>query len=122
MGISESRPATSPISGRLPASRSPPQPKTTSTRRSASSAHRLQGRLQRLRRVAVVDVDRERLTGLHRLHAAGQRVDVGDAGADRLGVEPERLAAGDRRQHVEQVEAAEQRRGDGQLAARRGER
>ena len=64
-------PATAPISGRLPRSRSPPAPKTTITRPSRELARGAQHVLERVGRVRVVDEHREGLALVDRLEAAG---------------------------------------------------
>ena len=80
---SASRAPMPPMSGRLPRSRSPPQPNTTSTRPSVTARAALQRVLERVRRVRVVDDDAERLAGAHRLEAAGDALGDGEAARAR---------------------------------------
>ena len=60
MTVSASRCAMAPISGRLPRSRSPPQPNTTTSRPDAKGRSARQHAFQRLGLVGVVDEDRGR--------------------------------------------------------------
>ena len=65
------RAAISPISGRLPLSRSPPQPNTHHRRPSGERARGVEDVLERVGRVRVVDEHGERLALVDRLEAAG---------------------------------------------------
>ena len=128
MGSSASSPASRPISGRLPGSRSPPQPKTSATLRPREAAERAQRRLQGGGGVGVVHVDRRLVAPARRRPVPSTRSirpGTGAAGGDprrhrRVG-ESERLGRRRRGQQVIQVVGAEQRRREGQLAARCGE-
>ena len=72
--VAEAASRRSPITGRLARSRSPPQPKTTSTRPSGrrERARRVAAPIrERVGRVRVVDEHRERLARVDALHPAG---------------------------------------------------
>ena len=102
-------PAIRPISGRLAVSRSPADPKTAISpppREAASGREQVEHGLERGRAVGVVDDDPERLAELDPLHPAGHAVDRREAVADGRRVEPDRLAEGDDRQRVVDVEPA----------------
>ena len=104
--------ATLPISGRLPRSRSPPAPKTTMTRPERELARRAQHGRERVRRVRVVDDDRERLPLVDRLEAAGNAAHARDTLGDRILVEVEQQSGGDRSESVLDVEPPSQPRLD----------
>ena len=75
-----------PISGRLPGSRSPPQPNTTTSRPRRVRAQRREHRLERIGRVGVVDDDRRAVGVPRRRTAAGpaRPVSCGSAASARL--------------------------------------
>ena len=108
--MSASRVATSPMTGRLPRSRSPPQPKTQSTLPAASAPRLGEHVLERERRVRVVDQDGEGLPLVDGLEAARHALDVRDPGRDRLVLDAEEPGERDRREHVLDVEAPAQAR------------
>ena len=114
------RAAISPMSGRLPRSRSPPQPKTQMTLERRQRPGRGEHVLQRVRRVRVVDDEREVLALGDRLEAPRHGVDVGQRRDDRRVVDAERARRRDRAEDVVDVEAAGQRRA--QLEPSGGER
>ena len=103
-GLSEVTIATSassvairPISGRLPRSRSPPQPKTQITRPVGQLARGAEDVLERARLVRVVDDHREGLSLVDRLEPAGDAGDRGDPACDRVVGEAEQARRRDRR-------------------------
>ena len=108
---SASRLAISPISGRLPRSRSPPQPNTTWRRPSVRSRGGSEHVLERVGRVGVVDQHREVLALVDRLEAAGHLAGRARSRSPRVCSEtPTRARGGERAEHVVDVEAAAQRR------------
>ena len=79
------RAATSPISGRLARSRSPPQPNTHDQRApSRDAARRASTVVERVGRVGVVDEHGERLAGLDRLERPGTPATDAMPGGDRV--------------------------------------
>ena len=96
---SASRAAISPISGRLPRSRSPPAPNTHEhAAASVELARGAQHVLQRVGRVRVVDEHGEVLALVDRLEAARARAPaLGSAARDRRVVDAERARGGDAR-------------------------
>ncbi len=108
---SASRAAISPIIGRLPRSRSPPQPNTTISRRGGHRAHRRDGALQPVGRVRVVD-DAQHAAIVGDLLEAPRDRDVRGAARDRVGVQPARDRHADGDRQVLEVVVADQRRVD----------
>ena len=107
---SASRAAISPISGRLPGSRSPPAPMTTISRPVGERPQRPQRRLDGVGLVGVVDDDREVLAGLDPLQPARHAGAGGDPGGHRVGRRsPTSAHGGHRGQRVRHVEVAGQR-------------
>ena len=84
-------------------------------------AHRAQRRRQGGVGVGVVDEHREPLAAVHRLEPAGDRRLRADRGGHRGVRQRQGLGAGRRGHDVPQVEPAEERGRERQLAARRGE-
>ena len=115
-------PAIRPISGRLAVSRSPADPKTAISpppRDAASGREQVEDGLERRRAVGEVDDDPERLAELDALHPAGHDRDRGEAVADGRRIEADRLAEGDDREGVVDVEPADEPEVDGRRARRR---
>ena len=74
----------SPICGRLPLSRSPPQPKTTTSAPPAGElAHGVQELLERVRLVRVVDDDGRSVDSADALEPPAHRLQVADSCLDR---------------------------------------
>jgi hypothetical protein len=116
-GLSEVTIATSasslairPISGRLPRSLSPPQPKTQMTRLPRELTRGPEHVLQRVRLVGVIDDDRERLARLDRLEPAWNALERLDPRRDRVVLDAEQPRDGDGGEHVLDVETAAQLR------------
>ena len=124
---SASRAAISPISGRLPRSRSPPAPNTQITRPPPDPASRqLAGRaqhvLERVGRVGVVDEHGEVLALVDRLEAARDAHAALERRDERVELDAERVRGGERAERVGDVEAARQRQRELALARGRAQR
>src|SRR6266511_2503789 len=113
MTASASRDAISPMRGRLPRSRSPPQPKMQTSR---PVARLCEQRLERARGVRVVDEDRERLAFVDRLEAPGHAGEVLDSGSNGFLVDAEDARRRHGAEHVLDVEAAAEAGGEVELA------
>ena len=113
---SASRSAASPISARLPGSRSPPQPNTTSTRPRACARTAASALRERVRRVRIVDHRERTVRQAVAFHAARRRVAGGERRERRIHVELPRQQHAERDREVLGVECADQRRAEAPLA------
>ena len=86
--------AAAPIGERFARSRSPPQPNTTDQATGRQRARRAQHASDAIRRVCVVHHHQEILTGLDRLHPAGNLPERRETPPDRVVVDAERARGG----------------------------
>ena len=106
---SASSAAMPPMSGRLPGSRSPPQPNTTASRPAAVGARRAQRFPQRVRRVRVVDHRERRVCAAEGLHASRRGMHARQRARGLLGRESPVEQHRDDGEQVVDVEVAHQR-------------
>ena len=106
---SASRAAISPMIGRLPGSRSPPAPEHDDQPAVGERPQALEGGLDGVRLVGVVDDHREVLAGVDPLEPAGHPTAARDRRSHRPRVEPGLGAGGDGGQRVGDVEGTRER-------------
>ena len=115
-----SRAATIPINGRLVRSRSPPAPKTVTSRRVAMRPRRLEQVAQRVVGVRVVDDDGDVVArARHHLEPARHAGEAGDAALDGVERNADRRGDADGGQDVVDVGPADERRPHAHGALRR---
>ena len=115
---SASRAAISPMIGRLPGSRSPPAPSTTTSRPVVSGRSAVQRGGHGVGLVGVVDDGEEVLAGVDLLQPPGHAARGTHRGGDRGGVEPGLAERRDRAQRVGDVEVPGQRDARGERTRR----
>ena len=117
-GRSASRPAISPMIGRLPRSRSPPHPNTQMILPARNATQRRQHRLQRVGLVRVIDQHRDPRFRLDRFESAGGPWASPHPIRHRLRFDTQGRRQSRRAQDIEQIDFADQRRIDFDLSCR----
>ena len=118
MATSDLSTATAPISGRLPLSRSPPQPNTTSEPLPHIGPQGIERLGERVRRMGIVDEDRRAGSGgAGEIEASARAAQIRKERQHRFGLRSRRHAEASGNERVGGLKGADERQAEGRFAA-----